>query len=284
MLISTEIASAAHHVGEEKAVELVARAGFDAWDLSMFAMCRYDRVNRCLTPNDHPLAGPGYLAFVRQLRRIGQDGGIHCNQSHAPFPTSHPDIRGYMERALECTAEAGAKICVIHPGNRLSARENGDFFRSLLPTAKAYGVKIATENMWNWEKGAPLSCFAACSTAESFAEHIDEVADPYLVACLDLGHAEMRGSGSGAANMIRALGPRLQALHIHDNDLREDLHQVPFTMQIDFGPIVEALREVGYSGYLTLEASDYLPALTAGEVPQGLRFMADAARRLRDMF
>ena len=42
MRISTEIGSAARLVGEEKAVELVAKAGFDAYDLSMFSMARYD--------------------------------------------------------------------------------------------------------------------------------------------------------------------------------------------------------------------------------------------------
>ena len=40
MKTSTEIYSIALHTGEEKAVELVAKAGFDAWDFSMFNMCR----------------------------------------------------------------------------------------------------------------------------------------------------------------------------------------------------------------------------------------------------
>ena len=34
--ISTEIESVSKHVGDRKAVELVAKAGFDAWDFSMF--------------------------------------------------------------------------------------------------------------------------------------------------------------------------------------------------------------------------------------------------------
>ena len=46
MKISTEIGSAAAIIGEEKAIELYAKAGFDAWDFSMFAMCRYDWANK----------------------------------------------------------------------------------------------------------------------------------------------------------------------------------------------------------------------------------------------
>lgn len=42
MKTSTEIHSIALHVGEEKAIEYVAKAGFDAWDFSMFKMCAYN--------------------------------------------------------------------------------------------------------------------------------------------------------------------------------------------------------------------------------------------------
>lgn len=38
MKISTEVSSIAKKVGMEKAVELCANAGFDAWDFSMFDM------------------------------------------------------------------------------------------------------------------------------------------------------------------------------------------------------------------------------------------------------
>ena len=88
-------------------------------------------------------------------------------------------------------------------------------------------------------------------------EHLNAVNDSSFVACLDIGHAEMRGVGSGAVNMIRALGPHLQALHIHDTDKIHDSHQIPFSMAIDFQSIVAALKEIHYQGYFTLEASYY---------------------------
>ena len=42
MKISTEIGSAAKIIGDERAVEYTAKAGFDAWDFSMFDMVNYD--------------------------------------------------------------------------------------------------------------------------------------------------------------------------------------------------------------------------------------------------
>lgn len=287
MKISTEIGSASKIVGEERAIEHVAKAGFEAWDFSMFSMCKYDYTSRTIMKSDHPLAGRDYLKFARRLRNIGLDNGIVCNQAHAPFPTYCPEIRAHYERAIECTAEAGGKICVIHPDNYKSAEENAEIYEELLPFARSCGVKIATENMWNWNRELNCASGAACSHHDDFVKHIDLVGDDYFVACLDIGHAQMYGLDTSAEECIRALGPRLLALHIHDNNLKDDSHQIPFSMKIDFSSVVRALREINYSGDFTLEADAYLAEFTGGDekrVPEGLKNLADSAKRLRDMF
>lgn len=86
---------------------------------------------------------------------------------------------------------------------------------------------------------------------------MDAVNDGDFVACLDIGHAQMRGVGTSAPEMIRALGPRLKALHIHDNDKWHDSHAIPFSMSIDFGAVAQALKDVQHTGYLTLEATHF---------------------------
>ena len=284
MKISTEIGSIARIVGERKAVEYVAKAGFDGWDLSMFGMCRYSVSMGGWQEVDSPFAKTNYLAFVRELKNIGLDNGIVCNQSHAPFPLKWPGMMDYVKRALECSAEANCPICVVHPINHLGPEENAELYQQLLPVAKSFGVKIATENMWIWDKETDRSCFAACATSKSFCDHIDIVGDEDLVACLDIGHAEMAGSGDGAANMIRALSHRLQALHIHDNDLWHDSHQLPFTMDIDFDEVAKALKDIGYSGWYTLEADCYLKEWPEEKVFSGVQDMAAATRRFEQLF
>ena len=285
MKISTEISSIARIVGMEKAVELCAKAGFDAWDFSMFDMCPVDWGTRLPLQVKNALNGPEYLNFARKLKQISLDNGIACNQSHAPFPVDAPAVRAFAKRAIECTAESGGEICVIHPDNNKSAEENAEMYWELLPFAKSYGVKIATENMWNWEWGKEdHSSFAACATGEDFKKHLDVVNDNFFVACLDLGHAEMRGSGNGAVHMIKTLGHHLQALHIHDNDRWHDSHQIPFSMQIDFTAIVKALKEVGYSGYFTLEANEFLKDYDESNVFEGVVKLRESATKLAQMF
>ena len=287
MKTSTEIHSIAKFVGEEKAIEYVAKAGFEAWDFSMFSMCKYDWKTKTLLENDHPLAGKDYLKFVRRLRQVALDNGIVCNQSHAPFPTYCKEIRAHYERALECTAEAGGKICIIHPDNYKSAEENAEMYLELLPFAKSCGVKIATENMWNWNNELDQAAPAACSHHDDFVKHIDLVNDEYFTACLDIGHAEMKGLDTSAVKSIKALGHRLGALHVHDNDLHHDSHQIPFTMKVDFDAMVKALREVDYKGDMTLECDCYLHHFCERDkdkVFEGVKNLADAAKKLVEMF
>ena len=287
MRISTEIESAASLVGEEKAVEYVARAGFDAWDFSMFGMCRWDWNAGAPYDTPHPLKESGYLAFARRLKQIGLDNGIVCNQTHAPFPSDPPLMKDYLMRAIECTAEVGARICIIHPYTSLAnckeLRQNVEFYQSLLPFARECGVTIATENMWRWDKESDRAIFATCASAESFNEILDAVGDPGLVACLDIGHAEMMGELTSAVEMIHALGKRLKALHVHDNDKHKDLHQIPFSMNINFTEVTRALAEVGYDGDITLECDRYLSAYTAENALDGLRKMAECAVKIKEM-
>jgi len=278
---STEIASIAAIAGELKAVELVAKAGFDGYDLSLFEMARYD--GKQVVRKGHPLQSGQALQYVRQIKQVADDNGLVCNQSHAPFPVYCPQIRDLLKQAIEFTAEAGGKIVVIHPDNYKTAEENAQMYLELLPFAKSCGVTIATENMWNWNTELGHAAPAACSDPQSFLAHLEAVNDPYFVACLDIGHAAMEGLNTTPAEMIRALGQHLQALHIHDNDCHGDHHQLPFTMNIDFEAVIHALKDIGYAGWLTLEVDRYCQGSTPDNVFEKVQNMANCAKKLAHM-
>ena len=130
MKTSTEIISAADLIGEQKAIEYIARAGFDAWDFSMFSMCDYDWDKKTAILTNHPLSSPNYLAFARKLKQTGLDNGIVCNQSHAPFPSCCVKVRSYNLKALHSALEdmrdkKGVRViiaeepCVLYARRRL---------------------------------------------------------------------------------------------------------------------------------------------------------------------
>ena len=284
MKTSTEIFSIARLVGYEKAVEFVAKAGFDAFDLSMFDMARLVPGTLDVRESDCPFRADNYAEFVKQLRRIGEDNGIVCNQSHAPFPSRGEKMMYYIKRAIECTAIAGGEICIIHPDNNKTAQENAEMYFELLPFAKEHGIKIATENMWNWDKENNHAKVAACSHHDDFKAHVKAVNDPSLVACLDIGHAAMKGLNTSVKEMILTLGDDLKALHIHDNDLWHDSHAIPYSMGIDFDEMVNCLHQIGYKGYFTLEVDTHYQKFTPETAFDCVKELYAAVRSLADKF
>ena len=287
MKISTEVGSISNLVGSERAVELVAKAGFDCWDFSMWGMAPGYNYSTCeVIPSEHILAGKDYLKHARKLKQIGFECGITCNQGHACYPLKIKQIRDTIPRAIECLCEAGGKILVVHPFNDECAEYNAEYFLSILPIAKEYGIEIATENMWNWDNDNKMASFAACATPEDFCKTVDLVGDSHFGACLDIGHAEMMvpSGTANAVDMIYALGDRLKALHIHDNDRRRDQHKLPGEGSIDYKPIIEALYNIGYKGDFTLEADTHYEHFDKADAMECVNQLYSRARMLADKF
>lgn len=286
MLLSTEIDSISNSIGEIPAVELLAQAGFDAYDLSLFAM-RYDP--------DCPFVQDDYVAYTQKLRQAADRAGIVCNQAHAPFPSSVGDpaqdavIYKKIVRAMEIASIAGAKIIVVHPKQHLTYREPGNpekleemnvaFYRSLVPYCEQFGIQVAVENMWQYDPERACIVDSTCSRAEEFCRYIDRIGSPWIVGCLDIGHVPL--VGEDLPRIIRMLGSdRLKALHVHDNNLRDDNHALPYTMQIDFAAVTKALQEIGYQGDMTFEANNLCAHLPQSAQLSGARLLHDVGRSL----
>ena len=71
---------------------------------------------------------------------------------------------------------------------------------------------------------------------------------------------------------------------MHDNDKLYDSHEPPFTMAIDFVPIMKALKDIDYKGYLTLEAWRHKNGGTREEVIKIINECAKSANKLNDIF
>ena len=282
MIISTEIGSVAARIGEEAAIAAVAAAGFDAFDYTLDEVARYDWNTRTLAESGHPFRSDEYLAYAKRMRAFAEQHGIVCNQTHAPAPSHFPEIRPHLARAVEITAALGAKVCVIHP-DYADMADNITLFKELAPLAEKLGVKIALENMWGWDNAANHALPGSCSTPKNMMAHFHGIDHPSVTVCLDIGHAEMRGVGTTAVEIIRAIGPQLGALHVHDNDQHNDSHAIPFSMNIDFEAVAKALKEVGYTGDLTLETVVHCRDCPVEDIPQKLAELAAAARKLAAM-
>ncbi len=281
MIISTQTDIIAARLGEEKGVDLLCRVGYDALDYSMFEMHNDDCV----------LNTPKYEAHALELKKIAEANGKYFNQAHAPFATLRDGDEEYnqktfprVKRAIEVAGIMGINAIVVHPVafKENQFEKNIEMYNELLPVAKEFGTKIALENMWGRDKESGKIVPNVCSTGEDFPVYVDALDPEYFTACLDLGHCGL--VGDNAPDMIRALGgERLTCLHVHDNDGKNDTHYPPFTFSMDWQAIADALREINYSGDLTLEADAILKKLPENCLEDCARFMLKTAKTLAEM-
>lgn len=256
MRVATQTSELSRMFGDEKAVRLLAEIGFDAIDFSMFET----------EEEVAPVFGRDYENYARHLKHVADECGICFNQSHAPFPSLRVDDDPYnqkitplIHRAIAVTSILGAKIVIVHPiaGAADQKEFNMEFYNSLIPACKEYGVRVALENMFGGNPNNGQIIPNVCSTGREFAEYVDALDSRYFTACLDLGHAGL--VGETAENMIRTLGhDRLKALHVHDNNHVRDLHTLPFTQSLDWKAITQALKDIKYTGDFTFEADNFL--------------------------
>jgi len=281
MILSTQTDVLARCFGYVESVKILAEAGYDAIDFSMFGMER----------PDHFLNTPEALETIREIRRTADECGIVFNQAHAPFPSRiigrddyNETIQPALIRSIEYAGILGAGIIIIHPisipGDPAGQKEiNMALYHSLEDTLRRCGVKAALENMFTWNNEEKRIDYGACAQWEQFCEYLDELDPQLFTACLDIGHSGL--VGIPAADMIRGLGhDRLGSLHVHDNDNKTDLHTLPFTQKLDWNAITAALKEINYKGEFTFEADNFLARLPDPLKPSAAKFMHDVGRQL----
>lgn len=282
MILSTQTDYLGRKFGEERAIDVIADAGFDAIDLTMFGM-KEDTSAFCQSD---------YKGYAEKLKKKAHIRGLTFNQAHAPFPCSKLDdayntmIFERLVRSVEIAGIVGAKCIVVHPMHHLPYLENSEklkemnmeFYRSLAPYAKVAGVKIALENMWQRNQETKQIIVSACSRTKEFADWLDTLNDECFTACLDLGHCGLYGFD--AAEMIKGLGDRLGALHVHDNDYLSDAHTAPYLGKMHWDTICDALAMTGYKGDLTLEADNFYRPFGEELAPSAAKFLHDIGRNL----
>ena len=149
---------------------------------------------------------------------------------------------------IELTRTLGGDAVVYHvPWRGEVTREEIDFLleglAALEETARETGVKIAMENHYVAENDR--------RTLEAVFERFPE---DYIGFTFDPGHALISGN---SAWLMAHCAPRLEILHLNDNDARSDLHWNPFDPegQADWEAIAAFIHRSAYVKALQLEVS-----------------------------
>jgi len=240
---------------------------FDIIDaLKAIARCGYEGVEIL---GDIPHAYPPQTddAKIDRIRRALDDTGLrpanvnafmlYGIQNEIQHPSwIEPDTdfrRKRIQHTIDClnlAAKLGAPSIQTQPGGPLDpsmTREQAlDIFetgiREALKTAEDTGVLLLIEP-------EPLLLIENSQQAEEFFARFDS---PMLALNFDIGHFYCVGEDVPAA--VRRFGKQIR--HVHLEDIAADrthYHLLPGDGAIDFKPILDALDEIKYDGFVTVE-------------------------------
>lgn len=249
MRIATTTADfAAYCPKDTDRIRQLHRAGFRYIDLSLYDM-----------KPDSPYMQENWQTQVLELKAVADALGMRFVQAHSPGgnPLSEdPDQVDFLVRAtirsIEICAILGITNTVSHPGKlpNLSKEEwfvrNKAYYEKLFPAMQRWGVNVLCEN--SCDANAPGKYCA--NSGKDMREFIDYVNHPLFHGCWDTGHANCEGS---QYDDILALGEHLYAIHYNDNHGEKDDHLAPFFGRLNHDEILNALVDVGFRGYFTLE-------------------------------
>lgn len=281
MLFSTQLDQIAPALGKDgklKGIELLAEAGFPAIDLTLYQDIEY-------------AIADDWKNTAKLFKDTAASHGVVFNQAHAPIC----DAERYknvmiplLPKIFEFSAAIGAEQIVVHPiqmipyeGNEEKLFEiNMELFRSLAPHAKACGIKIGLENMWQPRALTGVPVDDVCADPREMIRYYEELNDPdAFTCCLDIGHIDI--CGRDPADVIRTIGhDRLGAIHVHDVDHMHDLHTIPGCGKLNWDSICRALADIKYQGEFTLEADCFLAQYEHPLRPAAATFMAEVAKHL----
>jgi sugar phosphate isomerase/epimerase len=182
----------------------------------------------------------------------------------------------FLARAIDVAAEIGAGVVSFWSGAAPAGLPRKAGFlrlaracRSLARRAARAGVAIGFEP----EPGMFLADMRGWRALERLVPN-----EPAFALTLDVGHVHLTESRESIAYVLRANAARL--VNVHVEDMRRPRHEhLPFGEgEIEFPPVLRALREVGYAGLVSVELSR-----SSHEAPEAARrsiaFLRRAAGR-----
>ncbi len=265
--------------GDRKALEIAKNCGADAVDFGLENFGgRYDFRN---PSSVYARPEEEIRDYFADLRAHADRLGLIISQTHGRgfgFRNIPDEDDALVRNArLDCLATSllGAPVCVIHAVStgfhkdaepEFMRRLNQDMFARILPYAKEYGIKVATETFGDTLGGSCCDFFGNLDEFIMAYEQTCAVGDNrnYFTVCMDTGHTNKATKFNGNPQVpeaIRRLGGEITVLHINDNNTVGDQHLLPFVDKsgwqldgtIDWDETVEALREIGYDGVYNME-------------------------------
>lgn len=235
------------------AVAVTAQLGYTGWEVAPFMLA--DHVDK-ITPEERVeyrrVVEDAGLTILGLHWLLAGTEGLHLTTSDEP---TRRRTAAYLSKLVDLCDDLGGKLMVLGSPQQRNRTEGqsrnqakdaaADVLREIVPKLRERGVRIAVEPLGPQE-GDFLN------TADEAIELIDAIGDEHFGLHLDV--KAMSTEAQPIDQVIRQHADRMLHFHANDPNLLG-----PGMGEVDFQPIMKALQDVGYDGWVSVEVFDYSP-------------------------
>ena len=237
----------------EKAFAFAAECGYTGLEVAPFTLAKLaadiTAAERTAIRNTITSAG---LEPIGLHWLLAKTEGFHATTRDAEM---RKRTSGYLGDLARLSADLGGRVLVFGSPQQRSLQEGvtlaeaHDHFVEVLtealPVLEETGCVVAIEPLSTQETDVITTAAEACTL-------IDRIGSPHVRLHLDV--KAMSSEAKPIADVIRANAEHLEHFHANDANL-----QGPGFGAIEFAPIFQALRDIAYDGWVSVEVFDYTP-------------------------
>ena len=238
----------------EDVFEFAAKTGYHGVELAPFTFCEsaYD-LSKEERDKIRMAAERAGVEIVGLHWLLVSPKGLHINH---PDPSVRERTREYFKELVRLCADLGGRVMVFGSPKERNVLEPLTFeqaweyaketFRECAELAEEKGVVICLEPLHRGQTNF-------INVPDEAVKMIEEVNRPAFKLILDV--YSMSTEELDIPGEIRKHAKYLEHFHANDKNRRYP----GSSGEVDYGPIIEALKEVGYKGYLSIEVFEFDP-------------------------
>lgn len=178
---------------------------------------------------------------------------VHALFSDVNIGSKDPIIREIsqmrFQQSLEVAKNIGADTVLFHTGNKGTLHYDSQksfkkkfiaFFKEFIKDFEKAGITAVIENVFE-------------TTPDYCLELYEGINSPNLKLALDTGHVNLYAQKTNVCDWIKAYGPKLYHLHIHNNFQQNDDHSNLANGTLNFEEIFETIEEMNINPSFVLE-------------------------------
>lgn len=232
--------------------QIVKDAGYDGIELAPFTFePDVRRIDDARRREIRAVAEDAGLEIVGLHWLLVSPPGLHLHTAEASVRN---ETRDYLRALIDFAGDVGAKVLVLGSpkGRRLENGDRAGAWARTIDTLASLTDQLAARGATLCPEALPPPEADFLMRQAEIAELVDAIGHPNLQMMLDV--KSMSSEPEGPAGLSRRYGGR--AAHVHANDANR---RGPGFGATDFRPIADALHDVGFSGYVSVEVFDYSP-------------------------